>query len=118
MLLLLELLLLLLLELLLLILPLSDLLIAPGSLVHWLLLGQAWHLRRLHEQSGACVSDGLDQGEVGAPLFDTASFNMHGLLVHVGESHELTLLHLHVKVNARRHHRVVLWQDYLQRVSR
>jgi len=111
-------LLLLLLLLVLLALALCDLLVAPGALVHWLLLGQAGHLRRLHEQSGASVSNGLDQGEVSAPLFDTASLDVHGLLIHVVEGHELTLLHLHVKVNARRHHWEVLWQDNLQRVPR
>ena len=112
--------LLLLLELLLLLLwlALRDLLIAPSGLAHRLLLSHSWNLRWLHQQGRASVRDGLNERVVSTPLLDRACFDMHGLLIDIRQGHELALLHLHVEVDARWRHGVVLRQNDFKWVSR
>ena len=78
---------LLLLELLLLGVRLSDLLVAPSSLSHWLLLSHSWNLRRLHEQCRASVCNRLNEREVSPPLLDRTGLKVHGLLIDVGQGH-------------------------------
>ena len=109
----------LLLMLLLLLLLTGDGLLTPGGLSHGLLLGDATGTaRRLHKERGTRLGHGLGQSVLGAPLLDRTGLELHRLFVDVGKLHELRLLHLHVKVDARRSHRVVRRQDHLQRVSR
>ena len=59
----------------------------------------------------------MSQGRSATPLLHCVTLNLHRLLVDISQRHELVLLHLHVKVDTRRRHRVVIWDDDLQRVT-
>ena len=62
---------------------LSNLLVAPGSLAHGLLLSHSRLLWWLHEQRRASVSDRLNKRVVSPPLLDRPGLKMHRLLIHV-----------------------------------
>ena len=102
----------------LLLIALSDLLVAPGALIHGLLLCHTRRIWWLHQERGASLSNGLDQRIVSSPLLNRAGFEHHSLLVNVWQLHQSTLLHLHIKVDPWRRQWIVLRQNNLQWVSR
>ena len=59
----------------------------------------------------------MSQGRSAAPLLHCVTLNLHRLLVDIRQCHELVLLHLHVEVDTRWRHRVVIWDDDLERVT-
>lgn len=70
----------------------------------------------MHQERCACISDCLCQGEVGPPIFDGVTLDLHRLSVDIRQLHQLALLHLHIEVDSWSHLREVVRQDDLQRM--